>query len=122
MQYLSDLLENFEDIKKRKFKLSESVAIEAFRSSKEVTPDALFVLLQENHKRIIGKYRLDLEIYLQYFQNLLLSQTPLLYSKKDTNGLLTGEVVPLSDEEFISKGIAYSFYTLLNSLYKERMS
>lgn len=122
MQYLDDLLENFEDIKKRKFKLSESVNFEAFRSTKEVSPDALIALVQENHKRIIGKYRLDLEVYLMFFQNLLLSQTEVLYPKKDTNGILTGEMIPLSQEEFINKGIIHSFYSLFNTLTKDKMS
>jgi len=122
MQYFEDLIANFNDIKKRKFKLTEiSDPLEQqniFTPGQEVDP--IQITFQSNYKNILPQYRLDQMIYDQFFMKFQMLM--LHYAGKTEDGVLNGQVFDLSQEEFFIDAIQNQLRVFLTFLGREKVS
>lgn len=119
MQYFRDLSDNFDDIKKRKFVLTEHTLATPFLSITE--EDSLVTVVDANYKHILSKYRLNREVYDSFFQTIISQKENIKFVSKDEEGVIQGPILSAKDN-LISESLNNSLKCLLITLSRERIS
>jgi len=119
MQYFRDLSQNFDDIKKRKFVLTEHTLSTPYLSISD--NDSLSTIVDVNYKHILSKYRLDKEVYETFIQTLISQKENVKFAAKDEEGILQGNVLSAKDN-LIFESLNNSIKCLFLTLSRDRLS